>query len=166
MKAAGRDNDITIEAKSLSDKQPTLQMAKLDKGAKRRFDLIAIMAVVIGARPFHLFTEPWIAKFIYSISGNTYRPPDEEKISGELLDTCYTSIKTEVNSKLANLEKFYFILDESTDVNSNRMINLSIAIPRLGSFFLTNTNTIVATLNTTFFITWFFITIGSFVKND
>jgi hypothetical protein len=76
-------------------------MAKLDKGAKDRFDYMATMAVIIGGRPFSLFAELYIAKFVYAISANTYRALNKEIIGGALLNTVYFTIKAEVEGKLS-----------------------------------------------------------------
>jgi len=78
----------------------------------------------------------------------------------------YADLKAEVTSKLAPQETFYFILDESTDISANRMINLSVYIPRLGSFFIDNTDAFSATLNAAFFVNWFINLVGDFVYND
>ena len=80
MAELGKDNAITLKAKRLSSKQPALQMAKLDKGVKERFDKQATLAVIMGARLFSLFEEPYMKSFIQSVSGNTYTPPSSRKI--------------------------------------------------------------------------------------
>lgn len=161
-----RDNAITLKAKRLSSVQPTIQMAKLDKGAKQRFDRQATLAIVMGARPFSLFEDKYMRGFIQSVSGNTYTPPGRDNIGGKELDGLYNELMEEVTSKLASQNTFHFILDESNDVSSNRMINLSVHCPRLGSFFIGNTNTFAATLNATFFVSWFINLVGKFTKGD
>jgi len=134
LREQGVDNELTLKAESLSIKQPILVIPKLDKGAPARFNKMAAIAVIIGARLFSLFEEKYIKEFIRAISGNTYSPPDPKAISGPLLDEIYTDTKKEVTAKLANATKFHFILDKSTDVNSNRIISLLVAIPRYSSY--------------------------------
>jgi hypothetical protein len=43
------------------------------------------------------------------------------------------------------------------------MINLSIAIPWLGSFFIDNWNALSKTLNAIFFVNWFITQVGTFI---
>ena len=64
MKETGIDNEITLEAKQLSNKQLTLIIPKLNKGVKARLHRIAAQAVIIGARLFSLFKEPYIKRYI------------------------------------------------------------------------------------------------------
>lgn len=108
--------------------------------------------MIIRARLFSLFKEKYIKEFIKAISNNTYSLPSPASISSLLLNKIYVNIKKEVIVKLANAKKFHFILDESTNVNSNYIINLSITIPQYSSYFIANHNNRLATLNTTFFI--------------
>ena len=76
-------------------------MAKLNKGAKERFDKQGALAVIMGARPFSLFKEPYMKSYIQSVSGNTYTPPSGYKIGGKELDSLYADLQVEVAVKLA-----------------------------------------------------------------
>ena len=100
IKETGIDNEITLEAKQLSNKQLTLTMPKLNKGIKARLYRMAAQAVIIGARLFSLFKEPYIKRYIQSVSSNTYSPLEGDLIGGDLLDSIYINLKTEVDTKL------------------------------------------------------------------
>jgi hypothetical protein len=118
------------------------------------------------ARLFSLFEDKYIRGFIQSVSGNTYTPPGRDNISGKELNGLYNELIEEVTSKLASQNTFHFILNESNNVSSNRIINLSVHCPRLSSFFIGNTNTFAITLNITFFVSWFIDLVGRFIKGD
>lgn len=49
-----------------------------------------------------------------------------------------------------------FVLDESPDINHRRIVNLSIVILEYGSFYLENEFVYNSSLNTSFFVKWFF----------
>lgn len=120
----------------------------------------------MGARPFRTFADPYMHDFITTISANTYEPPSERAIGNKLLDECYDSCKLKVTAILAKQPKYHFILDESSDINDNRIINLSVVVKPFGSFFLHNYNAGKATLNAAFFVTWFFTMVEAFIRGD
>ena len=76
--------------------------------------------------------------FIIFATDNLYRPPNQFLISGDLLDQQYTEVKGKVDTLLRGQDSLNFVLDESTNISSHRIINLSVVIPRYRSIFLTN----------------------------
>lgn len=79
--------------------------------------------------------------------------------SSTLLTTCYERVKAKVDGTLKAISqagsKLHFILDESTDRRSRRMINLSAVLKPFRSFFLTNKDSKDARLGARYFLDWF-----------
>ena len=106
-----------------------ITIIKLNKSALARFNKIVAIVVIIKAYLFSLFKEKYIKEFVKVIFSNIYLPFSLALISSSLLNEIYIDIKKEIIVKLVNVKKFYFIFDESTNINSNYIINLFIAIP-------------------------------------
>ena len=93
--------------------------------AKQRFDRLAAMAVYCGARPFALYTDPAMKAFLKGLNA-AYTPPDRQTLAGPLLDDCYDDMKAKVDGRLANYSLLNFVTDESSSIQFNKIINLSI----------------------------------------
>ena len=55
-------------------------------------------------------------------------PPSNSRLCSTLLDDCYNSVKEEVEEVVAASQYLGPVADESTDINSNRIENISIII--------------------------------------
>jgi len=97
--------------------------------------------------------------FLVSLSYETWTPPAVASYSTTLLDKVYNNIKIIVDTTLKTMiacgVKLYFILDESTDIRSRHMINLSTILKPFGSFFLINKDSRDAKLKALYFLNWF-----------
>ena len=93
--------------------------------------------------------------FIIFATDNLYRPPNQFLISGDLLDQQYTEVKGKVDTLLRGQDSLNFVLDESTNISSHRIINLSVVIPRYRSIFLANESVGKEDLTASFFTNWF-----------
>ncbi len=93
--------------------------------------------------------------FIQAVSDGVYNPPNAQSISGDLLDQEYTKLKSKVELLLQSQEKLNFVLDESPNISSRRIINISVVIPQYGSIFLSNEDVGDKSLDTAFFTNWF-----------
>ena len=109
----------------------------------------------MGARPLNLFDEPYMNQFIIEVSNQVYKPPHRYLIGGELLDQCYSEVVRKVESVLATQEQLNFVLDESPNLNSQQIVNLSVVIPNYGSFYLNNHHVGDKDLGAAFFVDWF-----------
>jgi hypothetical protein len=49
-----------------------------------------------------------------------------------------------------------FVLEETLDINHQRVANLAVVVPGFGSFYLENEHVGVKALNALFFVDWFF----------
>ena len=157
MDTAGRDNSVTILAGRASKKQSTLIGGfKMTTQKKESLDLQSAMALYMGALAFRTFHQIHIRNFLFSLSYDTWSPPDVKSYSTTLLDKAYGNVKMAVDTTLKALvncgTKLHFILDESTDRRSRRMINLSAILKPFGSFFLTNKDTRDAKLGAVYFL--------------
>jgi hypothetical protein len=117
------------------------------------------MALYMGGLAFCTFHAVWMRTFLFDLSWETWSPPDRTQYSTTLLDKAYNNVKKVVDGTLQELvstgQKLHFILDESTDRRSRRMINLSTVLKPFGSFFLTNKDTKDAKLGAKYFLDWF-----------
>ena len=62
----------------------------------------------------------------HQIVAPDYKPPTVHALQTPLLDEAYKNIKSEVNKILNATYYFNIITDESTNINKERIINLSI----------------------------------------
>jgi hypothetical protein len=149
---AKQSNSNTILSKK---RQRTLTVSSLSIVRKRKLDSMAAMAIFMGARPFQLYEEPYMNSFIIEASDGVYRPPGRRLIGGELLEQQYLELEKKIESLIRSQDKLYFVLDESPNISSQRIVNISIVIPHFGSIFLANENVGNQDLNTLFFVNWF-----------
>jgi hypothetical protein len=109
---------------------------------------MAAMAIFIGARPFRLWEDLYMRDFIAAATDGLYIPPTRTRIGGELLDQQYTAVHTQVEALLQSQDKLNFVLDESPNISSRRIVNISVVIPGYGSIYLANKDTGHQILNT------------------
>jgi len=157
MHSNGQDNTVTALAASPSNSQPTISLQRMTAARRDHLDHKAAMAIYMGAHAFRAFEDKHMSDFLVDLSGNTWNPPTRRRIAGELLDSCYKRVETKVNIYLKPQETFHFIIDETTDQNSNRMINLSAIQKPFGSLFLANRDAKDARLSAKFFLQWFLV---------
>jgi hypothetical protein len=141
----GIDPTLTSSSASASSERPakrqqTLQFGvqTISKTKKQKLDHAAAMAVYIGARPFALWENRYMQQFIDILSDSAYKAPARHYIGGELLFEAYKGVHSKVLSLLDTQTRLQFVLDESSDINHRRTINLSVVIPKYGSFYLKN----------------------------
>jgi hypothetical protein len=145
------NTDLNISQK----RQRTLTLPSLSTTRKRKLDSMAAMAIYMGARPFQLFEEPYMKQFVLEVSDGVYVPPGRRLIGGDLLDQQYQELERKVEALIRTQDKLHFVLDESPNISSQRIVNISVVIPQYGSIFLANENIGNQSLNTLFFVNWF-----------
>ena len=72
-------------------------------------------------------------EFLYKLN-NVYTPLDRRTITGPILKDAYLNIKEKVMNILNLSALLNFVSDESESSNGDRVANLSVNIPRAGSF--------------------------------
>jgi hypothetical protein len=160
MKEAGRDNHVTAMAGNPLKKQRTLLGGyKITDEKHDELDHMLAMALYMGGLAFRTFSAVWIRRFLVKLSWETWTPLPLKEYVTTLLNIAYLRVKATVNKTLYSIvessAKLYFILDESTDRRSRRMINLSAVLKPFSSFFLTNKDSKDAKLGGAYFLNWF-----------
>jgi hypothetical protein len=138
-------------------RQQTLSLGvhSISKEKKDKLDSAAALAVYMSARPFRLWEDKYFRQLISLLSDNLYIPPHRDDIGGVLLDQTYLKVRHQVLDILDHESSLQFVLDESTDINHRRMVNLSVVIPKYGSFYLENEFVHDNSLNAQWFVEWF-----------
>jgi len=87
-----------IHSERPAKRQATLQLGvqTLSRAKKEKLDSAAAMAVYMGARPFALFEEFHMKRFINILSDELYTPPNRYAISGDLLSAAYKEVRGKV----------------------------------------------------------------------
>jgi hypothetical protein len=116
----------------LSFKQQPIKVQQLSKEQAELHEREAGYAIYCGARPFSTFAEPYMNKFISSLAP-AFKIPDRDAFAGRILDPCYTETKAQVEEILKHARVINLIIDESSNINRNRIMNLCIHEP-LGPF--------------------------------
>ena len=108
------------------------------------------MAIFSGGLPLNTFdktSKPDMVEFLYELN-NAYTPPDRRTIAGPILEDAYLNTKEKVMNILNLSALLNFVSNESESSNSDRVANLSINIPRAGSFHIVLECTKAITHNT------------------
>src|SRR5579859_990040 len=63
--------------------------------------------------------------FLHSLNP-TYKPPSRQALAKHLLDEVYSDIKTRTDTVISSIEHINISTDESTNINANRICNISI----------------------------------------
>ena len=88
-------------------------------------DYKAALAIVCGARPFSLFDESHMEDFVQSLD-SSYLIPHRDVFAGRLLDEIYNTTKKEVKEYIKGQQYLNFIVDKSSNILHNRVINLCV----------------------------------------
>lgn len=114
------------------ERQQTLTVAVV----KPQLDLdhLATMAVICGARPFRLWEQEDMGVFLgTAIRG--WKPPSRRRIAEVLLKDCFDYVEDQVLEHIKHAKYLNFTVDETTDINYTRVINMSL-ITETGAFLL------------------------------
>ncbi|KFZ17216.1 hypothetical protein V501_01850 [Pseudogymnoascus sp. VKM F-4519 (FW-2642)] len=102
-----------------------------------------------------MWEDPYMRAFIGAATQELYFPPNRDQVGGELLEQQYNDTKDRIELLLQSQEKLNFVLDESPNISSRRIINFSVVIPGYGSIYLSNKDVGHDELNTSYFTNWF-----------
>ena len=121
-----------------------------------KLDYMSAMSLYMGGLAFRTFQATWIRRFLVKLSWETWSPPPPREYATSLLNKAYGEVKVTIDKTLNSIVeaggKLHFILDESTDRRSRRMINLLVVLKPFGSFFLTNKDSKDAKLGGVYFL--------------
>lgn len=74
--------------------------------------------------PYNVVESPAFKAFVGTFS-RSYKTPTRTKLSGEMLDAGYQQVKGKVFERLGHSRYLHFTMDESSNTNNDRVINLS-----------------------------------------
>ena len=156
MDALGKDTTAMVMARKPSRLQPTLSFTKMTPERSADLNFQSAMALYLGGLAFQTLATPWMKGFLENLSFNTWTPPSRQRYADDLLDKCYEKVKVKVDAYVKVIgdggNKYHFIIDESTDRASRRMVNLSAVERGVGSFFLINKDSRDADLDAQYFL--------------
>jgi hypothetical protein len=125
MQENDRMNSITTAAGVASRSQGVIVAPKISAVAGKDLDLKAAMALYMSASPFTLFMQPAMETFLKTLNP-AYKIPERRQFSGQLLDEAYNRVKTQVDRVLKDNGLLNLIVDESTDIATHTIMNLSV----------------------------------------
>jgi hypothetical protein len=92
---------------------------------KHNVDLKAAMWCYKSSYPFNMYESPDTQDFIHDINP-AYDPPNRQDLSGGLLDEVYAKVKERSGALITNLNHINVSTDKSTNINTNRIANISV----------------------------------------
>jgi len=72
-----------------------------------------------------MYESPDAQVFLHSLNP-AYNPPNQKALAGPLLDQVYTQVKARSGALLNGLDQINVSTDESTNINANRIANISV----------------------------------------
>src|SRR5579859_998022 len=126
-KTVAKENQQAIDplVEFAKPSQGQIGFPRLSNSAKADLDIQAAMWCFMGNHPFTMFENSFAKAFLHRLNP-AYKPPSRNAISGRLLDSIYTQVKSRTEEVIASFHNINVITDESTDINSSRIFNLSI----------------------------------------
>jgi hypothetical protein len=112
-------------------------VTRVSADRKSRIDEQLTSCLFQTGKPLSMFDDDCWIQFFQKNFG--YTPPHSKTILGPLLDKVYESAKTEVKAELSSSPFLGLIMDESTNINQNRIINTSVVTNTGNSFYWKNT---------------------------
>ena len=97
----------------------------------RKFALGTYMANL----PFNIWSNKFLRAAILDIH-NKIKLPDEKQLSGTLLDTVYGDTAAKVIPLVQNSRHINLVMDESSNIKRQRVMNLCASVPSHGSFYV------------------------------
>jgi len=107
--------------------QTPINFPRISKSEKANLDIQAAMWCFMGNHPFTMFESTFAMTFLHGLN-SAYKPPSRKMISGPLLDAVYSQVKTRTDNVITTLQHINVIMDESTNINSTRISNISIQL--------------------------------------
>jgi hypothetical protein len=124
-------------------RQKTLNdtIARISSERKTQIDKDLAMCIFTTGKPLSLFNDDCWIQFFKNHFG--YTLPSQSTISGPLLDLSYETTKNQLVSLLSASPSFGLVIDESTNISLNRIINTSIITSSGESFYWSNMEAVV-----------------------
>ena len=87
------------------------------------------MMIYMQSRPFRLADDPYFWDILNELNED-YTPPTWQDIAGKILQDSYLMIKNQVDCEIALEQHINIVMDESTNIQFNRIMNVSVSTDR------------------------------------
>ena len=114
-------NRITFKSKQ----SPLKTVRQLTQEEVDDLDRTAAYEIYCGMRPFSLYTDPYLKSLLHKLAPE-YTLPSPNTFATKLLDLCYEETRREVCDALKLTKRWNLAVDESSNINHDRIINLCI----------------------------------------
>jgi Protein of unknown function (DUF 659)/hAT family C-terminal dimerisation region/BED zinc finger len=115
-------SDMVIEA---APSVWQINFPTLTEPQKHTLDLDAAMSVYMGNHPFTKYENRYEKQFLFRLNP-AYKPPTCQAIASDLLEEIYSNVKGRTDVLIKHLDRINVSLDETTNIRSNRIVNISI----------------------------------------
>ena len=96
---------------------------------KRELDILAALTCYHANLSFNIWQNDYFKLLLQALKPG-YQPPTPWQLGNTLLDDVYHSVKGRVDSIIADQDEVQLVLDESTNINNSRLLNLFIITGR------------------------------------
>src|SRR5579859_5332219 len=101
------------------------KFTRLTREEKHDLDLRAALSCYMSGHTFSMYENSFTKDFLRHLNP-AYTPPSRAMIAGPLLDEVHSNIKTRTNALVSSLDHINVSTDESSNINSNRIADISI----------------------------------------
>ena len=108
--------------------QTTLAPPKISLKKAEILDELASLAIYVGGRHLNFFDEAYLRAFVQRLN-SSYKLPSRRNFSEELLNKAYTKVKQLVLQQIRHTQALNFVIDESSNINYEQIINISLHTP-------------------------------------
>ena len=116
-------------------RQQTLEFSAMKKTTKKLLDTLTARAIFEGGRPLSIFEDPTMLRFLKALNP-AYTPPSRRVISDVLLSEIFEEEKQKIEEILHGSDHINFTTDDASNINQERIVNLTAQTPQYGSFHL------------------------------
>ncbi len=93
---------------------------------KETLDRRIAMMIYMQSRPFRLAEDPYFRDILNELNED-YTPPSRHDIAGKILEDSYLMVKNQVDHEIAKEQYINVIMDESTNIQFNWIMNVSVS---------------------------------------
>ena len=137
---------------------------KLNKAQNNERDKRIALAFYMNSISFNVIQSRYFLAY-HQMVASGYKPPTVHALQTTLLDESYEDVKSEVNKILDATYYLNIITDESTNINKERIINLSINIVH-GTFYFVSQEIGAESMNAANTAAWLMKQLDGVVKGD
>src|SRR5579859_6624562 len=123
----GVENDISRQA-SAEAKQTQLIIPKISSANKALLDLDFANACYVAGLPFTIYEGEEMKNAFHRLNP-AYKPPNRQALAGPLLELAFMQLKDKVDQIVSSTQLLNIVTDESTNINSARIVNISVHTP-------------------------------------